>query len=178
MDSRAWISGARSPRDACIGCRSLSDRMTLSSEWWVASVLRSHRSSPINSDYFFLRCSSAPFLHPHHLACPGPASHNGFFLAIEHPRAPRCAFHSSAIRRLHWLPQLLHWKDPGPHLPPMLSEHSLIHQLQSLKETFAAKLPGEIEKIKKLRKCAPAAPRAPLRNADSKFQGARQQGCR
>ena len=29
---------------------------------------------------------------------------------------------------------------------------SLTHQLQSLKETFAAKLPGEIEKIKKLRK--------------------------
>jgi hypothetical protein len=30
--------------------------------------------------------------------------------------------------------------------------------LQSLKETFAAKLPGEIEKIKKLRKYVPWAP--------------------
>ena len=30
--------------------------------------------------------------------------------------------------------------------------------MQSLKETFAAKLPGEIEKIKKLRKYVPIAP--------------------
>lgn len=41
----------------------------------------------------------------------------------------------------------------------MPSGQSLIHQSQSLKETFAAKLPGEIEKIKKLRKYAPPVPR-------------------
>ena len=43
---------------------------------------------------------------------------------------------------------------------------SLTHQLQSLKETFAAKLPGEIEKIKKLRKYVLSCPRPPQCTAD------------
>jgi hypothetical protein len=38
--------------------------------------------------------------------------------------------------------------------------------LQSLKETFANKLPGEIEKIKKLRKYVLPPPRPPQCTAD------------
>ena len=122
--------------------------------WWVASELRSHRSS-INCVSFF-----PPLLL--HSSLPSPSSglsltfiYNGLYSAIEHSRFPRCARYPSAVHRLHWLPQLLDRKDPGPHHPPELYQQSLIHQLQSLKETFAAKLPGEIEKIKKLRKYAP-----------------------
>lgn len=44
--------------------------------------------------------------------------------------------------------------------PPPAALPSLTAQLQSLKETFAAKLPGEIEKIKKLRKYVPNVSRA------------------
>jgi hypothetical protein len=39
--------------------------------------------------------------------------------------------------------------------------------LQSLKETFAAKLPGEIEKIKKLRKYVPSASAGSARRTHS-----------
>lgn len=82
---------------------------------------------------------------------------NGFCTAIEHECPPlyypfRCSL--AICCRLQWLPQLLNGEDSGTWLLSIATAY-LTDQLQSLKETFAAKLPGEIEKIKKLRKYAP-----------------------
>lgn len=155
LDSRV---GAAVPES----CRLVVEySMTLSSACSVVGrgeLGRPHRSFPINSDFFSSAAPPPLLFHPHHLARFEPASHNGFLIAIEHSRAPRRALHPSAVLRLHWLPQLLDRQDPGLHSPRIPSERSLIHPPQSLKETFAAKLPGEIEKIKKLRKYASPAP--------------------
>lgn len=107
-------------------CRSLSDSMTLS--WWVR-VRALIAARPSIASVFFPPLLLHSFLPSPTSGLPWIFIYNGLYFAIEHSRPARCACYSSAVLRLHWLPQLLDRQDPGSRHPPEPSEQPLIHQL-------------------------------------------------